>query len=102
MTDQPKSPGSRDPYGSPERLASDYGEHLKDPSLTEHQRAVILSTLRDLLIMFADAGADVRPGQKLFKDSDMRFEDVVFSVCSADPSHETVAPPIIPNGEEQL
>jgi len=104
MTEHPKNiitPTSGDPPSLEERLLAKYGSHLEGDDLTDAQHKECLLSLWQIMSAFAEYGFSVKAGEKFTALSDHGMDDVLQYLILEDTAHETVAPPITPNGEEQ-
>lgn len=75
-----------------DELFERYGHHL-GREINEAQAKAHLTQLALIMMAFVDLGFSVAPREKLHKNSDVSFGDVLDYIHRKDTAHETVAPP---------
>lgn len=89
------------PLDEKQRLLERYGDHLEGEDLSEAQKAAFLMALWQIMRAFAEAGFNLKPGEKLLPESDGSFDDVLRYLIPEDTAPETVAPHFNQQNEEQ-
>lgn len=86
-----RTPGP--PRALEDRLLEEYGSDLDGDDITDEQKKAFLLALWQIMVAFVDLGFSIKPGDKLFPESDIGFDDVLNYICLDDPARETVALP---------
>ncbi|SDE90094.1 hypothetical protein SAMN05421538_11432 [Paracoccus isoporae] len=76
---------------SAQQLLERYGDQLEDENLSEEQAKEFLNAIWHIMVAFVDIGFSVRAGEKLSKNSDIGFDDVLHYLIPEATAPETVA-----------
>ena len=94
--------GQTTPLSLKDRLLVEYGEDFDEPDLSEEQKAEFLLAVWKIMAAFVDLGFEVGPDvDKCDENSPLSRVDVLKLLNLEETAHETVAPRLTHNDEEQ-
>jgi len=81
-------------------LLARYGDELEGEDLSEKQKQEFLIALYQIMVAFVDLGFSIKAGEKFSERHDFGMDDVLRYLHLEETAHETVAPRLTPNAEE--